>query len=78
MHSGVGALLLTLARRNHQLPCCLPPLQPSFDPGVESTPFMTWGDIEGTPLRIEAEDLPPGPLMEGALMAALLCFCSRG
>ncbi|PRW50786.1 DGCR14 [Chlorella sorokiniana] len=38
---------------------------PSFDPGVESTPFMTWGDIEGTPLRIEAEDLPPGPLMGG-------------
>ena len=43
--------------------CPLPFLQPSFDPGVESTPFMTWGDIEGTPLRIEAEDLPPGPLM---------------
>lgn len=37
---------------------------PSFDPGVDGTPFMTWGDIEATPLRIEAEDLPPGPLSE--------------
>ncbi|GAB4818402.1 hypothetical protein N2152v2_005448 [Parachlorella kessleri] len=37
---------------------------PSFDPGVDGTPFMTWGDIEGTPLRIEADDLPPGPLTE--------------
>ena len=26
---------------------------------------MTWGDIEATPMRIEAEDLPPGPLIEG-------------
>lgn len=39
---------------------------PAFEPGVEETPFMTWGDIEGTPMRIEAEDLPPGPMFEGA------------
>lgn len=39
---------------------------PSFDPGAGGeTPFMTWGEIEGTPMRIEAEDLPPGPMMEG-------------
>jgi protein DGCR14 len=33
---------------------------PSFDPGVDASPFVTWGDIEATPMRIEAEDLPPG------------------
>lgn len=33
---------------------------PSFEPGVDASPFVTWGDIEGTPLRIEAEDLPAG------------------
>ncbi|KAL6781932.1 hypothetical protein ACKKBF_B09985 [Auxenochlorella protothecoides x Auxenochlorella symbiontica] len=38
---------------------------PSFDPG-EATPFMTWGDIQATPLRIEAEDLPAGDLNAGA------------
>lgn len=37
---------------------------PSFDPG-EATPFMTWGDIQATPLRIEAEDLPAGDLNAG-------------
>ena len=80
INNAAQATLLLLATAQHcpQLPCCFPRLQPSFDPGVESTPFMTWGDIEGTPLRIEAEDLPPGPLMEGGLMAALLCCCGRG
>lgn len=29
---------------------------PSFTPGVEDSPFMTWGDVEGTPLRLDAED----------------------
>lgn len=38
---------------------------PSFDPELDGTPFMTWGDIEATPLRIEADDLPPGPLVDG-------------
>jgi protein DGCR14 len=33
---------------------------PSFDPGVDASPLITWGDIEATPVRIEAEDLPPG------------------
>lgn len=31
---------------------------PSPAPGVDASPFMTWGDIEGTPLRLEAEDTP--------------------
>ena len=35
---------------------------PSFDPGVDASPFVTWGEIEATPMRIEAEDLPPGSL----------------
>ncbi|KAL3691780.1 hypothetical protein R1sor_005431 [Riccia sorocarpa] len=33
---------------------------PSLTPGVEQSPFMTWGEIEGTPLRLEAEDTPVG------------------
>lgn len=35
---------------------------PSFEPGVEASPFVTWGEIEATPMRIEAEDLPPGSI----------------
>ncbi len=41
---------------------------PSFTPGAGGeSPFMTWGDIAGTPLRLDAEDTPldigggPGP-----------------
>jgi protein DGCR14 len=33
---------------------------PSPRPGVDESPFMTWGEIEGTPLRLEAEDTPVG------------------
>lgn len=33
---------------------------PSPAPGVEESPFMTWGEIEGTPLRLETEDTPVG------------------
>ncbi|CAL8462491.1 g2024 [Coccomyxa elongata] len=29
---------------------------PTFTPGVEDSPFMTWGELEGTPLRLDAED----------------------
>ncbi|KAL7132905.1 hypothetical protein ABFS83_12G106400 [Erythranthe nasuta] len=31
---------------------------PSPVPGVDESPFITWGEIEGTPLRLEAEDTP--------------------
>jgi protein DGCR14 len=41
---------------------------PSFVPGDDASPFVTWGDIEATPMRIEAEDLPPGGL-KGATAA---------
>ncbi|XP_031491047.1 uncharacterized protein LOC116258085 [Nymphaea colorata] len=34
---------------------------PSPEPGVEESPFMTWGEIEGTPLRLESEDMTEGP-----------------
>ncbi|KAG0498194.1 hypothetical protein HPP92_002885 [Vanilla planifolia] len=33
---------------------------PSPAPGVDESPFMTWGDIEGTPLRLDLEDTPVG------------------
>eukprot|EP01018_Ginkgo_biloba_P037225 Gb_36521 [translate_table: standard] len=33
---------------------------PSPAPGVDESPFITWGEIEGTPLRLEAEDTPVG------------------
>ncbi|KAL3631123.1 hypothetical protein CASFOL_024107 [Castilleja foliolosa] len=31
---------------------------PSPAPGLDESPFITWGEIEGTPLRLEAEDTP--------------------
>ncbi|VDD93080.1 unnamed protein product [Enterobius vermicularis] len=32
---------------------------PSPAPGVEDSPFMTWGEIEGTPFRLDASDMTP-------------------
>lgn len=51
---------------------------PVFDPGAEETPFMTWGDIEATPLRIEAEDLPPGNFFEGGWVRGSSAWCRGG
>ncbi|CAL8081643.1 unnamed protein product [Orchesella dallaii] len=31
---------------------------PSPTPGVEDTPFLTWGEIEGAPFRLDASDTP--------------------
>ncbi|KAI4340990.1 hypothetical protein MLD38_025772 [Melastoma candidum] len=31
---------------------------PSPMPGVDESPFITWGEIEGTPLRLDTEDTP--------------------
>lgn len=31
---------------------------PSPVPGADESPFITWGEIEGTPLRLEQEDTP--------------------
>jgi protein DGCR14 len=33
---------------------------PTLEPGVGASPLVTWGELEATPVRIEAEDLPPG------------------
>lgn len=33
---------------------------PSPAPGVDESPFMTWGAIEGTPLRLDLEETPIG------------------
>ncbi|XP_010277666.1 PREDICTED: protein DGCR14 [Nelumbo nucifera] len=33
---------------------------PSPAPGVDESPFITWGEIEGTPLRLEPEETPVG------------------
>ncbi|XP_008796613.1 splicing factor ESS-2 homolog [Phoenix dactylifera] len=33
---------------------------PSPAPGVDESPFMTWGEIEGTPLRLDPEETPGG------------------
>ncbi|GJM99190.1 hypothetical protein PR202_ga16271 [Eleusine coracana subsp. coracana] len=35
---------------------------PSPAPGVDESPFMTWGEIEGTPLRLDADDTPGGSM----------------
>ena len=38
---------------------------PSPAPGVNESPLMTWGEIEGTPFRLDGGDTPasstPGP-----------------
>lgn len=31
---------------------------PSPAPGVDASPLMTWGEIEGTPFRLDASDTP--------------------
>ncbi|CAH8290888.1 unnamed protein product [Eruca vesicaria subsp. sativa] len=31
---------------------------PSPAPGVDESPFITWGEIEGTPMRLDLEDTP--------------------
>ncbi|CAH2054570.1 unnamed protein product [Thlaspi arvense] len=31
---------------------------PSPAPGLDESPFITWGEIEGTPMRLDAEDTP--------------------
>ncbi|CAM8888058.1 unnamed protein product [Rhodiola kirilowii] len=33
---------------------------PSPAPGVDESPFITWGEIEGSPMRLEPEDTPIG------------------
>lgn len=33
---------------------------PSPAPGADESPFITWGEIEGTPMRLEPEDTPIG------------------
>jgi protein DGCR14 len=41
---------------------------PSPAPGVDASPIMTWGEIEGTPFRLDAGDIPidttPGPVFK--------------
>lgn len=34
---------------------------PQIDPGVEDSPLMTWGEIEGTPFRLDGGDIVAGP-----------------
>ena len=29
--------------------------------GVDASPLMTWGNVEGTPVRIDSDYIPPGP-----------------
>ena len=37
----------------------MPP--PSPAPGVAASPLVTWGDVMGTPLRLDAPEQPKGP-----------------
>ncbi len=42
---------------------------PSPAPGVEDSPLMTWGELEGTPFRLDGSDTPvlhrtPGPVFK--------------
>ncbi|KAK7499042.1 hypothetical protein BaRGS_00009589, partial [Batillaria attramentaria] len=47
---------------------------PSPAPGAEESPFMTWGEIEGTPLRLDVSEInpsrTPGPVFKIALALA--------
>lgn len=43
----------------------LVPSTPTIVPGVPESPFMTWGEIEGTPFRLDGSDTPV-PLAQGA------------
>ena len=36
-----------------------PVATPSFTPGPDESPFMTWGELEATPLRLETDDSVP-------------------
>lgn len=38
---------------------------PSPCPGVEESPLMTWGEIEGTPFRLDGGDTPLRPALPG-------------
>lgn len=41
---------------------------PSPAPGVEESPFMTWGEVEGTPLQLEGHPArTPGPVFKVSL-----------
>lgn len=33
-------------------------MTPSIVPGVDASPLMTWGDIEGTPLVLDVKATP--------------------
>lgn len=33
-------------------------MTPSIVPGVDASPLMTWGDIEGTPMLLDARATP--------------------
>lgn len=37
------------------------PMTPSITPGVDQTPLMTWGEIEGTPFILDGNDTPLHP-----------------
>uniref|UniRef100_A0A7I4Y9Q8 Protein DGCR14 n=1 Tax=Haemonchus contortus TaxID=6289 RepID=A0A7I4Y9Q8_HAECO len=34
---------------------------PSPAPGIDDSPLMTWGEIDGTPFRLDASDIQPAP-----------------
>lgn len=39
---------------------------PRFVPGAGESPLVTWGDIEGTPLRLDEEEPLAVPLEKGS------------
>ena len=54
---------------------------PSFTPGVQESPFITWGDLQGTPLRLDPEDdvevdpaAAPGPQFSIPEVRRLSCL----
>lgn len=39
-------------------------MTPSIAPGVDASPLMTWGDIEGTPMVLDANATPGRPKLD--------------
>lgn len=54
---------------------------PSPAPGVEESPLMTWGEVEGTPLRLEASELlpsrTPGPVFKVCVHSGLSLYAVK-
>jgi len=50
---------------------------PSPAPGVDMDPLMTWGEIDGTPFRLDAGDLAGGPSVHQVCSSMHVCLAPK-